>query len=1058
MANSKQDGGPPSGNSAAAPDKASPSSDRPAVVGVGASAGGVGEFRTFVSNVPENSGIAWVLILHMAPDKKSELAAILQRKTKLPVKEASDDTPVKADHIYLMPPGRTMTIKDGRLKLSGDKDPLARRSSIDAFLFSLAEECSEHCGCALLSGAGSDGTLGLKAIKESGGLTLTQSLATAEYDSMLLSAVRTGLVDHQVAVADMPGEFAEFLNRVRDGGRDREIEGDLRGEIYKRLLKSTGHDFSGYKTSTVDRRIRRRMEVLGCETAKDYIDHIDRNAHEAELLFRDLLVGVTQFFRDPRAFQALADTVLPALVENASADDEIRIWTPGCATGEEAYSIAMLAAELIAGLDSPPTFRIFGSDIDENALHAARMGRYPKSIAADVSPERLERFFEPEDGSYIVRKQLREMCLFAQHNVLRDPPFSRIDMISCRNMMIYMNTELQKLVVQVFHYSLKSAGYLVLGPAEGVNHNGRLFQPVDKQNRIFKRNGETGRMPDFPLAAGTAVRRQSPAVRKESAAESGGIGAIAARRVLAKYAPAYVIIDENYDIVDVSGATHAFLELPRGRPRANLTAMAREGLAIDIKAAVSRTVARGERTTRDNVVVGSGADRRTIRLIVEPVKDGPGGDPLHLVVFQDLGLAPASYRKPGEGRDDDVTRALEQELQSTKERLQSTLEELETSNEELKASNEELSSVNEELQSSNEELETSKEELQSINEELRTVNGELNARVEDLSQANNDLKNLFANTQIAMLFLDRDLEIKNFTPAAKPLFKLRDHDIGRPLDELAGTIDNGELKARIAEVMESGEELEKEISTRADSEEQTFLTRVKPYRDEKELVAGAVLTFVDITERKHAEERLKIMVSELNHRVKNTLATVLAMIRQTRLRAHTLEEFHTVVEGRIQAMAAAHNLLSQTGWENADLGELAGQVLAPFARSDGERLTVGGDGVQLTAKYAVQIGLLLHELATNAAKHGAWSKAGQGRVALSWECESGDAVRLVLDWCESGGPKVTPPAKDGFGLDFIRQTVEHGMNGAVETRFPDSGFCGRITLPDAGRGEIDCKT
>jgi two-component system CheB/CheR fusion protein len=1020
----------------------------PPVVGVGASAGGITAYKTFVANIPSKSGIAWVLIQHMAPDRESSLASILQRETELPLTEVTEEVAVEADHVYLIAPGETLTINEGKLQLATDHDRLASRTSIDAFLLSLAAECGEHCGCALLSGTGTDGTLGLKAVKEAGGLTLTQALGTAEYDSMLLSAVRTGLVDRELPVGDMPEEFTDFLVRARDGRKEVKVgEGD-RERIYRKLHQVTGHDFSGYKANTVDRRIRRRMQMLGTRGLKDYLSRLDIDKEESTLLFRDLLIGVTQFFRDPKSFDVLADKVLPKVLEKTTSDDEVRIWVPGCSTGEEVYSLAMQLQEKASDLDNLPVFRIFGSDIDENALHVARTGRYPQSIAADVSQERLDRFFEKEDGTYVIRKPLREMCLFAQHNVLRDPPFSRINLISCRNLLIYMNPDLQRLLVPVFHYALRPGGFLFLGPAEGANHHPRLFKQVDRKNRIYQKSGDSGRMPDFPLASGHKRAQGEAEPERKPSQERQGVGVAASRRILSDYAPAYVVIDEHYEIHEVSGATGAFLELPRGKPRANLVAMAREGLAIDIKAAVSKVLSTGKRTVRENLVAGAGEDRKHFTLTVEPIQDEPGAQPLYLVVFQER--APVASSGKTRVADDDVTRALEQELQSTKERLQTTMEELETSNEELKASNEELSSVNEELQSSNEELETSKEELQSINEELRTVNSELNSRVEDLSQANNDLKNLFANTQIAMLFLDRDHCIMNFTPAAKPLFRLRDHDTGRPLDELAGHIDNGQLKTWVGEVLDHGEPFEREIHTKVPGDGDTFLMRIQPYKGEEDRTCGAVLTFIDITERKHQEERLSHMVSELNHRVKNTLAGVLAVVRQTRGRSDTIDEFAETVEGRVLAMARAHNLLSDAGWQRADLYELMQSILSPFAEPGGPRLSIEGPSLEVNPEFAVTLGLVLHELATNASKYGAWSKAGRGKVEVSWVYHLEDGTRLSLAWRENGGPQVSEPAAHGFGMQFISHSVEAGLAGKFEADFREDGLQVRFEIPGEG--------
>jgi len=1016
--------------------------ETPPIVGVGASAGGVSALQELVENIHPESGIAWVLIQHLAPDRPSELESILARKTEVPVEQVTHDTPVVADRIYLIAPGEVMTIRDGVLRLAQDGDPLARRTSIDAFLLSLAEDQGELAGCALLSGAGTDGTLGLKAVKEAGGLTLTQSLQTAEYDSMLLSATRTGHVDREADVAEMPDLFADFLVRRKPVARVAEVADGERQEICNILRRATGHDFSDYKSSTIDRRIRRRMQMQGgIDTLSGYVSLMREDSREPERLFRDLLIGVTQFFRDTDAFAALATKVIGPILEDKTEDDRVRVWVPGCATGEEAYSVAILFHEACAKMESPPEVKIFGSDIDEAALHFARIGRYPHSIAADVSEERLARFFESEDGSYIVRPQLREMCLFAQHNLLRDPPFSRIDLLSCRNVLIYMNPSLQRRLLPVFHYALRPGGFLCLGPAENVRGNEKLFAELDRKNRIFRRLGENARLPEFPIAGGDGKERQTSRSNETARKPAGSDPAFrTAQRLLERYTPAYVIIDSDFDILEASAGTGAFLELPRGRPKANLAAMARTELAVDIKAAVSKVLSTGERLVRNDLIVGRDEKRRYLTLIVEPLPGIDASDGRCLVVFQTgaAAVAETTERARRRGGDDELVRALELELQTTKDRLQSTLEELETSNEELRASNEELSSVNEELQSSNEELETSKEELQSINEELRTVNNELSTRVEELSRANSDLKNLFSNTRIAMLFLDSEFRIRNFTPPAKPLFRLRDHDMGRPLDELAGRIDFDALKAEVADVIRSGEPIEHEVEAR-NGASQTLIMRVLPYRDESDAIHGAVLTFVDITERKRSEERLSAMVAELNHRVKNNLASVQAMVRQATNRVGTKDELSGVLNGQLHAMSAAHDILSREDWEGAQFREMADAVLSPFVGEGSDRLKLSGPQIRLKPQVVVGLGLILHELATNASKHGAWS-GDAGQVSLSWARNTSDGDVIRIEWSESDGALVSPPERNGFGLDFVSGCTEHELRGTCEHVFSPEGY------------------
>lgn len=1018
------------------------------VVGIGASAGGIKAYQTFVAHLPTDAGIAWVLIQHMAPDRESQLREILERKTSLPVTEVIERTRVVRDHIYLIAPGRTMTIVGGMLKPVADGDPAARQSSIDAFFLSLARDRGPRAGCALLSGAGSDGTLGLKAIKEAGGLTLTQSLDSAEYDSMLLSAIRTGLVDREMPIEDMGTAFARFLTWKAAGRVDEQMtEGD-RLRACDLLRASTGHDFSGYKATTIDRRLVRRMQMLGITKPADYLARLQKDNDEATLLFRDMLIGVTQFFRDAEAFTALAAKVVPEVLRGKTADDVVRVWVPGCATGEEVYSIAMMFQEQRLQLESMPEVKIFGSDIDDGALHVARLARYPKGIAADVSPERLKLCFDREDGTYVVRGPLREMCLFALHNVLRDPPFSRIDLLVCRNLLIYLTPELQHRLMPVFHYAMRRNAFLFLGPAENANHSSALFTDYDRAHRIYRRVGDAGALPDFPIAAGKGGKDEHASRQPERILEvADPLSARAAHRILSEFAPAYVIIDSHYDIVEASAHTGAFLELPGGRPNTNLGAMARSGLAVDIRSAVAAAMASGARQTVDGLVTGTGAQRRQLTLVVEPFPDASAPHPLYLVVFREGSpVKPAASEGRARDRDTALARALELELLTTKERLQGTLEELQTSNEELKASNEELSSVNEELQSSNEELETSKEELQSINEELRTVNNELSRRVDEISRANNDLKNLFAATQIAILFLDEAYRIMNFTPLAKPLFGLRDHDIGRPLDELAGRVACGALKPEVRRVMTERKPIEREVESNGDGDGRTYIMRLTPYLDEHETTRGVVLTFIDITERKNAERHLASMVSELNHRVKNSLASVQAIMRQSQTGAPSVREFLSIVEGRLQAMVVAHNLLSENAWKHGDLRQLARTVLAPFGDTPSKRLSLSGPAVDLRPEVTVSMGVVLHEMATNAAKYGAWSTP-DGSVSLDWEVVRSDGGSVRVTWAEHGGPPAKEPDRPGFGLRFIRNSVQYEFGGECRPEFGRHGFRCAFVLP-----------
>ncbi|HET6519258.1 MAG TPA: chemotaxis protein CheB, partial [Geminicoccaceae bacterium] len=716
------------------------------VLGVGASAGGIKSFQTFLDHMPPDGGMAFVLIQHLDPERKSMLAEIMAHRTGMAVRQAEDGMEVVPNAVYVIPPGAALTIEGGRLRLTPPTEPRGRRTPVDAFFLSLAEERGEAAIAVVLAGAGRDGTLGLRAIKDRGGLILAQAPDTADgqgaMSGMPRSAIETGLVDYVLPVEEMPARLLAYLrHRVRidgpaeaAGGAPPEA-GDHLTRICALLHDATGHDFSQYKDKTLIRRINRRMQVLQVDDADRYIERLRREPAEIDRLLQDLLIGVTHFFRDPEAFDALAEKVIPRIVAGKGADDQVRVWVPGCATGEEAYSIAILLREALGGGMGGRRVQVFATDIDEPALRVARAGQYPPSIAADVSPERLRRFFTSDGKSYRLAKEIRYACIFSTHNLIRDPPFSKLDLISCRNLLIYLNTDLQRRLIPLFHYALEAGGYLFLGSSENVSQHAGLFATVDKRHRIFQnRQKEARPVVDFPLAA-RGLRRtgailvppRRPALRGDDALE-------AARVVLDEFAPAYVVVDGRGGVVRFSARTGRYLTPPAGAPSTNLLDMARPGLRLDLRAALHRAIEAGETVARGDVRVAINGGVQTIRLTVRPLVSGTNEDGRYLVVFEDVGPIQTDGGAPGDrregGGDDDVesatVRHLEDELRATRAHLESTIEELETANEELQSSNEDLLSANEELQSSNEELETSKEELESANEELHTVNAELN--------------------------------------------------------------------------------------------------------------------------------------------------------------------------------------------------------------------------------------------------------------------------------------------------------------------------------------------
>ena len=627
--------------------------------------------------------------------------------------------------------------------------------------------------------------MGLRAIKENGGLTLAQS--EAEYDGMMRNAVSTGLVDFVLRAEEIPAKLADYFGRIDNGKQQegtRSDPADYVRPIAALIRAHTGHDFSNYKERTIARRVQRRMHVLQIDDVSAFLDRLRRDSREVSLLFQDLLIGVTNFFRDPDAFAALEREVIPKLFQDKGPEDTVRVWVPGCATGEEAYSIAILLRECAPKSHGAPKLQVFASDIDEHALDIARLGRYPATISKDIPAQRLERYFLREDGTYKIITDLREICLFSIHNLLRDAPFSRLDLISCRNLLIYLNSQLQDRVIPLFHYALGRNGYLFLGTSENVTRQSRLFLAVDKTQRIFRRRAPFERtIPQFPLTV-PAVRRMSP-TRAQTSAVEPSLKATTERLLLDQFAPAYAVINTDGDLLQSSGRTGKYLELPPGTPDTNIFNMARPGLRLELRAALQRAITTAQPAMRPKVIIETNGGQQEIDLYVQPLRFEPRPEALYMVVFQDLGAIraiadPGAVLSDEDGEESRITQ-LEAELRASRDRLQTTSEELESSNEELKSGNEELQSMNEELQSTNEELETSKEELQSINEELQTVNAELNSKVAELSQANNDMSNLLESTQIATLFLDRMLVVKSFTPAAKDMFRLAESDAGRPI-------------------------------------------------------------------------------------------------------------------------------------------------------------------------------------------------------------------------------------------------------------------------------------
>ncbi|WP_267681977.1 chemotaxis protein CheB [Nannocystis sp. SCPEA4] len=832
------------------------------VVGIGASAGGLEALEQLFAHVPPEPGVAFVIVSHLAPHLPSLMPELLAKQTALPVSAAVDGAPVEPDHVYVIPPNGALTLEHGALRVEARDD---HTNLIDKFLRSLAEERGERAIGVILSGTGSDGSLGLKAIKEHGGVAMAQDLASAKYNTMPRTAIDAGQVDWILPVEAMPAKVMEYVARIQstsarpaDGAHEptRAREHDvLMNQLCALIHRRTGRDFSRYKRSTMERRVQRRIHVLQQHSLEDYVDLLKNTPAEVDRLFQDLLISVTQFFRDPELFEALARDVLPRILADRAPGDPVRVWVPGCATGEEAYSIAMLLAE--APQTAALGAKIFATDIDDEALEVARAGRYPETIADRVSPERLERFFAPRpNGGWQVRKEIRDMCVFSTHSIISDPPFSRLDLISCRNVLIYLESDLQRTVFPLFHYGLRPGGFLLLGPSENVTAHPELFTAVDAKQRIFQRK-EAKVSVRFPLGGLDLSRRIAEAPQgHEPAARDQSLTRTLERLILAVYAPPAVIVRGNGGIVFVSGQTRKFLELAPGVAGINVLEMASKELRPHLHVLLREANSKRQERIQRGVSLPVDGRIQPVDIVVRPLLELGADSDLYAVIFYEAGTSLSSEQAEAEGRTpaigDAHAAALETELRSTRENLQTAVEELEVANEELKSTNEELQSSNEELQSANEELQTSKEELQSINEELHTVNAELSRKLQELDKANSDLQNLFASSRIATVFLAGDLTIKRFSPEASQLFRLIDSDVGRDITDIVPRFAGGDLVADAERVLQTQSASQREVHLL--DADIWYLQRIQPYRTNDDVVVGVVITFVDITDLKSARD------------------------------------------------------------------------------------------------------------------------------------------------------------------------------------------------------------
>lgn len=840
------------------------------IVGVGASAGGLAAFERFFGGAPRgvaDPGLAIVLLQHLSPDHRSALAECVQRYTRMRVAEIVDGTPVRSNHVYVLPPNHDVTVRGGVLRLDVQAGQRGQQLPIDHFFHSLARDQRTRAVGVVLSGNGRDGTEGLRAIRAAGGLTLVQEPTSAECDGMPRSAIEAGVAERVVPPAEM---FACLLGPRRavpppplDPAEEPARAGEL-GKIFLLLRSHTGHDFSLYKPSTVHRRVERRMAAHQIATLSHYVRLLQSNPEEVEALFRDLLIGVTNFFRDPEAFAVLEKSVLPTILGGKPPGGLVRVWVPGCSTGEEAYSLAILIAEHLAAAKLRLNVQVFATDLDSAAIITARAGVYPAAIASHVSPERLSRFFtaQPESGSWKINRSIRDMLVFSEQDVTKDPPFSKLDLISCRNLLIYMGGELQRRLIPLFHYALHPGGFLFLGTSESIGEHDELFTVVDRKAKVYQRKPASvpRRLSLLPplLQAGATLPLES--VKKNDPTKKS-LRELAEQALLQRASPAGALVTSKGDILYLHGRTGQFLEPAAGEVgTANLLKMAQEGLRHDLTLKFREAVRTGKITRCPAVHINPHGRSLTARVSIHPLgaEQAAGADSrLFLVVLEEVSAeaaptavraTPAAKTRSG-GRVSEKDRriaALESELKAKEESLQGALEELQSSTEELKSYNEEMQSVNEELQSTNEELETSKEELQSVNEELTTVNTELQSKVADLTRANNDMSNLMAGTGIATIFVDHQLRIMRFTPPASLIINLIPGDVGRPLAHIVSNlVGYSSLIGDVQAVLKTLAPKTVEVQTRTG---EWYSARIQPYRTVDNMIEGAVITFADISD------------------------------------------------------------------------------------------------------------------------------------------------------------------------------------------------------------------
>ncbi|GAB3226240.1 chemotaxis protein CheB [Hymenobacter seoulensis] len=931
--------------------------DKFPIVALGGSAGGIEALERFFKHLPATNGMAFVVVMHLLPTANGHLPEVLQRFTAMPVEEVQEGTRPVPNHVYVIPPNYDLSLLQGRFVLLTPTEPQGHHLPIDFFLQTLAKDVRDRAICIIFSGLGSDGTLGLKLIMENYGMVMVQDPETAAFDSMPRSAMATEFVDFVLPPELMPAKLLEYAEsplhlRPARNLADGTMPAQALQKIFLLIRAQTGHDFSFYKRNTVFRRIERRMASHQIKEFSHYVRFLQESPQEVEHLFKELLIGVTKFFRDPEAFDSLKRHLLPMLREKETGST-IRVWAPGCSTGEEAYSLVMTLQECLDELAANRYLKIqlFASDISPEGVEFARQGSYPENIAADVSPERLQRFFTKQEGRYQIRKDVRDMVVFALHNIHKDAPFTKLDLLTCRNLLIYLSAELQRNLLPVFHYALNPGGILFLGPSENITGFQDLFQPLDLKWKISRRSDSATPLPrlaNFPssLARHPSLPSAPSALMSSSVSsrpEGGAFAALVQKTLLRAYAPPAVVINSKGEILYVNGRTGKYLEPAPGLSGMNLFDMAREELTFELGEAVHRATETRQDVMVENVRLKTESGQQLVRLSVKFLDEPNALSSLLMVVFEDqptprrLRKAAGSRYTPDLSRDE-VVAALEKELHYTKYRLQTSLEEMESSLEEMKSINEELQSANEELQSTNEEAMTNKEEMQSLNEELMTMNMQYLSKTEELSETANDMKNLLDATEIAIIFLDNDMAIKRFTPPVERIIHLMPTDVGRPLLHFASNLRYEHLLRDVRQVLDRLTSISTNIQTTSG---EWYTMRILPYRTLDNYISGAVITFTDVTGLKKLEAQLQEAARSAESIVETVREPLLALDRELRVLTVSKAFADTFQVAPEKVQGQPFTSLCNGAWDTPALRQQLTDLLNPASETTRiEKLTI----------------------------------------------------------------------------------------------------------------------